>query len=92
MIQEIKRSQPEVEASKSDKRLRSYGRLKICIISHQFWVYIDALDLDNKRCRHLIVAMQPTTLNIFYIPGCSKLDMEEIFSHMVILYRTVQHS
>ena len=59
MIEEIKSSQPKVKASKSDKLLQSYGHLKICIISHQFWVYIDVLDLDNKRRRRLLVAMQP---------------------------------
>ncbi len=68
MIEEIRSSQPEVEASKSEKRLLSYGHLKICIISHQFWVYIDVFVLDNKRRRHLLVAKQPPTSKNFDIP------------------------
>ncbi len=32
MIEGIKSSQPEVKAGKSDKRLRSYGHLKFCMI------------------------------------------------------------
>ena len=48
MIEEIKSSQPEVKASKSDQRLRSYGHLKICIIFQEFWVYMDVFDIGNK--------------------------------------------
>ncbi len=32
MIEGIKSCQPEVKASKSDKRLQSYGHLKICMV------------------------------------------------------------
>ncbi len=34
MIEEIKRYKPEVKASKSDKRLQSYGHSKFCMFSH----------------------------------------------------------
>ena len=71
MIEEIKSSQPEVEASKSDNRLRRHGHLKMCIISHQFLIYnlyIDFFDIDNKRRIRLLVAMQLPTLKIFDIP------------------------
>ncbi len=34
MIEDIKGCQPEVKASKSDKWLRSYGHLMICIVSY----------------------------------------------------------
>ena len=68
MIEDTKSSQSEVKASKSDKRLRSYGHLKICIVSHQFWVNVDVFDMKNKRRRRLLVAAQPPTLEIFDIP------------------------
>ncbi len=48
MIEEIKSSQPEVKASKSEQRLRSYGHLKICLVSQEFWVYMDVFDIGNK--------------------------------------------
>ncbi len=56
MIEEIKSSQPEVKASKSDKWLRSYGHFKICIVSHQLWVFVDVFDIDNTRRRRLLIA------------------------------------
>ncbi len=34
-IEETKGNQPKVEASKSDKLLRSYGHLKVYIVSYQ---------------------------------------------------------
>ncbi len=71
MIEEIKSCQPEVKASKLDKRLRSYSHSKIAPISHQFWVYMDVFDICNKRRRCLLVAAQPPTLNIFDIPDNS---------------------
>ncbi len=76
MIEENKSSQPEVKASKSDKRLRSYSHLKIAPISHQFWVYMDVFDICNKRRRRLLVAVQPPTLNIFDIPAISDRHSE----------------
>ncbi len=39
MIEGIKSDQPEVKASKSDKRLQSYGHLKFGIISHWFYLW-----------------------------------------------------
>ena len=40
MIEEINSCQLKVKASKSDKQLRSYGHLKICMVSDPFWVHI----------------------------------------------------
>ncbi len=54
VIEEIKSCQPEVKASKSDKRLRSYGHLKICMVSDHSGVCI-------QRCRRLFVAAQTPT-------------------------------
>ncbi len=39
MIEDIKSCQPEVEASQSDKRLQSYGWLKICYLYTQICVF-----------------------------------------------------
>ena len=68
MIEENKSSQPEVKASKSDKRLLSYSHLKTAPICHQFWVYMDVFDICNERRRRLLVVAQPPTLKIFDIP------------------------
>ena len=38
MIEDIKSCQPEVEASQSDKRLQSYGWLKICCLKPQICI------------------------------------------------------
>ncbi len=78
MIEEIKSSQPEVKASKSDKWLRSYGHLKICIVSHQFWVYMDVFDIDNTRRRRLLVTAQPPTLKNFDIPATTHADEKNL--------------
>ncbi len=40
MIEEIKSCLPEVKASKSDKWFRSYGHLKICMVSEPCLVHI----------------------------------------------------
>ncbi len=69
MIEDIKGRQSEVKAYKSDKRLWSYGHLKFGIVSHQFWMYVDDFDNDNKRCRHLLVVMQMRTRKYFDITG-----------------------
>ena len=38
LIEDIKTNQPEVKASKSDKRLQSYGHLKFCMIFNIFYL------------------------------------------------------
>ncbi len=38
MIEGIKTNQPEVTASKSDKQLRRYSHLKICMVFHGFYL------------------------------------------------------
>ena len=40
----------------------------IWIISHQFRVYMNVFDIDNKRRRRLVVATQPPTQKIFESP------------------------
>ncbi len=61
LIEGIKGYKPEVKASKSDKRLQSYGHLKFCRFSYSF-------SLGYKRCRHLLNAAQPPTRENFDIP------------------------
>ncbi len=50
MIEDIKSSQPEVKASKSDEQLQSYGHLKINLhsFSQILGLYMDVFDIDNK--------------------------------------------
>ncbi len=40
-----------VKASKSDKRLRSYGHLKICMVSDHFGLYMDVF-MQAPTCHH----------------------------------------
>ncbi len=49
MIEDIKSCQPEVEASKLDKQFRSYGHLKIYMVSDHFGVYMDVFDIYNRK-------------------------------------------
>ncbi len=49
MIEDIKGCQQEVKASKSDKRWRSYGNLKICVVSDPYWQGADAYS-SERRC------------------------------------------
>ena len=67
MIVEIKH---KIKQKCGDGRLLAHilHKLKICIISHQFWVCIDVFDLNNKRRRRLLVAVQPPTLKFFDLP------------------------
>ena len=51
MIEDIKSCQPEVKASKSVKRLRSYGYLMICIVSYLCWWCADTY---SSPCRRLL--------------------------------------
>ncbi len=60
MIEGIKTYKPEVKASKSDKRLRSYGHSKFCTISYSF-------SLATELCSHLLyIAQTPTQTPMGY--------------------------
>ncbi len=61
MIEGIKTYKPEVKASKSDKRLRSYDHSKFCIFSYSF-------SLAHQRCRRLLNAAQTPTFENLDIP------------------------
>ncbi len=51
MIEDIKGCQSEVKARKSDKRLQSYGHLKICMVSDP---YLQGADAYSLPCRLLL--------------------------------------
>ena len=59
MIEGIKSYKPEVKASKSDKRLRSYGHSKF-----SYW-----FSLAHERCSRLLNPAQTPSLGNFDIPG-----------------------
>ena len=61
MIEGIKSYKPEVKASKSDKRLRSYDHSKFYMFSYK-------CSLAHERCSHLLNAPQTPTLENFDIP------------------------
>ncbi len=63
IIEDIKSCQPEVKASKSDKRLRSYGHLQIRIVSDPRWRGADAY---SSPCRRLL-GNSLTTLKCVWI-------------------------
>ena len=69
MIGEIKSCQPEVKASTSDKRLRSYGHLKICMVSDPCWTYGYVFDTDNRKRRCLLISVQMPALKMFDNPA-----------------------
>ncbi len=58
MIEGIKTNQPEVKASKSDKRLQSYGHLKF---------FLGFVSVYNE-CRRLLDVAQTPTCKKFDIP------------------------
>ncbi len=49
IIEDIKSCQAEVKASKSDKRLRSYDHLKICMVSYPCWRGADTYSSPRRR-------------------------------------------
>ena len=67
MVEEIKSCQPEVKASESDQRLRSYSQLKICMVSGPC-LATHAFDIDNRRRRRLLIAAQMPTRKTFDNP------------------------
>ncbi len=52
MIEGIKTIQPEVKASKSDKRLRSYGRLKFYMVFHGFYLGLQLMQPPSRCCAY----------------------------------------
>ncbi len=48
MIEGIKTNQLEVKASKSDKRLRSYGHLKFCMVFQWFYLGLQLVQLPSR--------------------------------------------
>ena len=70
MIEGIKSNKPEVKASKLDKRLRSYGLSKLCMLSYWF-------SLAHEWCSRLLNAAQTSTIENFDVPEtvCSVLEL-----------------
>ncbi len=62
IIEGIKTYKPEVKASKSDKRLQSYGHSKFCMFSYSF-------PPAYEQCSRLLGAAQTPTREHFDIPA-----------------------